>query len=307
MINLSVNIGNLSLKNPVLTASGTFGYGEEYCPYFDLNKLGGIITKTITLKPRTGNPFPRIVETPFGMLNSIGLTNVGVESFIKNKLTFLRTLDTVIIVNIAGSTVEEYLEVVKYLEQAEGIDGYEINVSCPNVKEGGVAFGSNPNITARITEKVKLLTKRCIITKLTPNVTKIVDIAHAAEQAGADAISLINTVIGMAVDIHTQKPKLATIKGGLSGPLIKPIALAKVYEVVQHINIPIIGIGGIMNHEDVLEFMITGATAVQIGTANFIDPKICEKIITNLYQYCETNNINGVHQIIASLITKRKD
>lgn len=302
MTNLSVNIGNLSLKNPILTASGTFGYGEEYRSYVDLNKLGGIITKSITLKPRAGNPFPRIAETTAGMLNSIGLANVGVESFIQNKLPFLNTLDTAIIVNIAGSTIEEYSEIAKYLEQAEGIDGYEINVSCPNVKQGGIAFGSSAKITAHIIENIRLITKRCVIVKLTPNVPNISDIAIAAEQAGADAVSLINTVIGMAVDIDTKKPKIASITAGLSGPAIKPIALAKVYEVAQVVNIPIIGIGGIMNCEDVLEFMITGATAIQIGTANFIEPQICEKIINNLYKYCERTNIKNINQIIASIL-----
>ena len=301
MIDLSVKIGNLTLKNPILTASGTFGYGEEYFPYLNLNKLGGIITKTITPKPRIGNPFPRIAETSCGMLNSIGLTNVGVEEFIRTKLPFLNALNTAIFVNIAGATIEEYSDVVKRLEQAEGIDGYEINVSCPNVKQGGVALGSDPEITARITENVKLLTKRCVITKLTPNVTKIGEIAIAAEQAGADAISLINTLIGMAVDISTRKPKLATITGGLSGPAIKPVALAKVYEVAQLVKIPIIGIGGIMNSKDVLEFLITGATAVQIGTANFIEPNICEKIIAELNQYCNAISISDINQIRSSL------
>lgn len=301
VINLSVNIGNLPLKNPILTASGTFGYGDEYAPYLDLNKLGGIITKTITLKPRVGNPFPRIAETPSGMLNSIGLANVGVGAFIRDKLPFLKTLQTAIIVNIAGATIEEYVEVVHHLEQTDGIAGYEVNVSCPNVKEGGVAFGSNPHITAQITERIRALTQRCLIIKLTPNVTSISEIACAAEQSGADAISLINTLIGMAVDIQTHKPKLATITGGLSGPAIKPIAIAKVFEVAKRVKIPIIGIGGIMNVDDVLEFMIAGATAVQIGTANFVDPPISGKIVDDLLHYCEAHQITAVHHIINSV------
>ena len=302
MTDLSVKIGNLTLKNPILTASGTFGYGEEFSPYFDLNRLGGIITKTITLKPRVGNTCPRIAETPCGMLNSIGLANVGVESFIQQKLPFLQTLDTAIIINIAGFKIDEYFQVIEYLERAEGIDGYEINVSCPNVKEGGLAFGSNPEITAKITKGVKSLTNRCVITKLTPNVTAIADIAMAAADAGADAISVMNTVVGMAVDIQSRRPKLATITGGLSGPAIKPIALAKVFEVVRRVKIPIIGIGGIMNYQDVLEFMITGAIAVQIGTANFIDPPICDEIISDLYDYCEENQISNIRQIVSSII-----
>jgi len=298
---LTVHIGNLSLKNPILTASGTFGYGQEYQSFVDLNKLGGIISKTITLKPRIGNPFPRIAETPSGMLNSIGLANVGVHTFIKDKLPFLRSLDTVNIVNVAGSTVEEYIDVIKELEGAEGIDGYEVNVSCPNVKEGGVAFGSNPKITAEITAKINAITNRCVIIKLTPNVTKISDVAVAVEQAGADAISLINTLIGMAIDVPTRKPKIATLTGGLSGPAIKPVAVAKVYEVAQRVTIPIIGIGGIMNYVDVLEFMIAGATAIQIGTANFIEPDLCDKIINDLTNYCIHENIQDIKQIISSL------
>jgi len=298
---LSVKIGNLTLKNPVLTASGTFGYGEEFAPYFNLDELGGVITKTITLKPRIGNPFPRIVETASGMLNSIGLTNVGVEAFIQHKLPFLSTLDTAIIVNVAGNTVEEYTEVIRRLEQAPGIDGYEINVSCPNVKEGGLAFGSDYGITAEITEKIKALTKRCVIIKLTPNVTRIGEIAKATEDAGADAVSLINTLVGLAVDVLTRKPKLATITGGLSGPAIKPVALAKVFEVAQTVRIPIIGIGGIMNAEDALEFLIAGATAIQVGTANFIEPAVCSQIISDLNLYCEQNNVQSIHQIISTL------
>ena len=301
MSDLSVNIGNLKLKNPVLTASGTFGYGEEYSPYFDLNRLGGLVTKTITLKPRAGNAFPRIAETAAGMLNSIGLANVGVEAFIKDKLPYLRRLDTAIVVNVAGFTVDEYGEVVRRLEDAEGINAYEINVSCPNVKEGGVIFGSNPMITARITEMIKKLTSRHVMIKLTPNVTHIEEMAIAVEKAGADSVSLINTMIGMAVDVDTRKPKIASVKAGLSGPAIKPIAIAKVFDVAQHTKLPIIGLGGIMNYRDVLEFLITGASGIQVGTANYMEPDICSRIIDDLNHYCEKNKIAQIRQIIGSL------
>jgi len=301
VIDLSVSIGNLKLKNPVLTASGTFGYGEEFSPYIDLNELGGIITKTVTLNPRIGNPFPRIAETASGMLNSIGLANVGVEKFITEKMPFLRTLETGIIVNIAGFSIDEYIEVVTRLENTDGIDAYEINVSCPNVKEGGVEFGSNEKITAEITRKIKKITNRAVIIKLTPNITKIEPVALAVQDAGADAVSLINTYIGMAVDANTRKPKLARIKGGLSGPAIKPLALAKVFDVVQIARIPVIGIGGIMTTNDVLEFMITGATAVEIGTANFINPSICHNIIHGLIDYCDLINSTDIKSIIRTL------
>lgn len=301
MNNLSVNIGSLTLKNPVLTASGTFGYGEEYSPYVDLNALGAIISKTITMKPRVGNPFPRIAETPAGMLNSIGLANVGVEAFIRDKLPFLRSLDTVNIVNVAGSTVEEYSAIIQRLEEAGGIDGYEVNISCPNVKEGGVAFGSNPSITAKITTNLRRITNRCLIIKLTPNVTRISDIARAAADAGADAVSLINTLVGMAIDVRTQRAKLATITGGLSGPAIKPVALARVYEVAQTVDIPVIGIGGIMTADDVLEFMLAGATAVQIGTANFINPDVCMTIIDELIAYCQREQLDSISNIVGAM------
>ncbi|MBN1154558.1 dihydroorotate dehydrogenase [candidate division KSB1 bacterium] len=300
-MDLSVNIGNLKLKNPILTASGTFGYGEEFSPYVDLNLLGGIVTKTLTLNPRVGNPFPRIVETSSGMLNSIGLANVGVGKFISDKLPFLARLDTKIIVNIAGFTVDEYVEVVTRLEDAEGIHAYEINVSCPNVKEGGLEFGSDPTITAEITEKIKKITDRIVIVKLTPNITKIEPIALAAEKAGADAISLINTYVGMAVDPYSRKPKLARIKGGLSGPAIKPLALAKLFDAAKVVTIPLIGIGGIMNACDVAEFMITGATAVEIGTANFVDPSVCQTIINDLTNYCIEMKIDRIQDIINQL------
>ena len=301
MSNLSVKIGQLELNNPILTASGTFGYGEEFASLLDLNRLGGLVTKAVSLEPRPGNPFPRIAETASGMLNSIGLANVGVKDFIKAKLPFLKTLRTAVIVNVAGKTVDDFAQVVATIEQGGGVDGYELNVSCPNVKEGGMAFSADPNITATVTEKARLMTDRCLIVKLSPNVTSISEIARAAEMAGADALSGMNTVVGMAVDIKTKRPKLATITGGLSGPAIKPIAIAKVFEVIQVVKIPIIGIGGIMNVNDVLEFLITGAAAIQVGTANFIDPDIAERLVTDLDEYLKRNHIPDINQIIGSI------
>ncbi len=303
MIDLSVQIGFLKLKNPVLVASGTFGYGRESEDLVDLNSLGGIITKSITLKPRAGNPPPRIAELPAGMLNSIGLANVGVEVFITQKLPFLNTLDTSIIVNVAGGSAEEYLAVVQRLEAVDGIDGYELNFSCPNVKEGGLLFSQNSKIAARVTELIRKATSRPIIVKLTPNVTKISEIADAAAGSGADAVSLINTLVGMSVDIDSRRPKIHSITGGYSGPAIKPVALAKVYEVAKNVNIPIIGIGGIMNGRDALEFIITGASAIQVGTANFIDPATGEDIIRDLIHFCEKHKKNSIKEVIGILET----
>ena len=267
----------------------------------NLNRLGGLVTKAITLKPRDGNPPPRIVETPAGMINSIGLANVGVERFITEKLPFLSQLNTVILVNVAGSTIEEYIAVVKRLESVEGIDGYEINISCPNVKHGGMAFGTEEESAYQLTTRLRKLTTRPLIVKLTPNVTHIGNIAKVVEEAGADAVSLINTVRAMMVDIHTRRPKISTIFGGLSGPAIKPIALAKVYEVYQAVKLPIIGMGGIMTCEDVIEFLLVGATAVQIGTANFIDPKICERLVDELEDYCKIHGINKISELVGGL------
>lgn len=303
MVDLSVQIGTLKLKTPVLVASGTFGYGKESEGLVNLNALGGIVTKSITLKPRDGNPPPRIVELPAGMLNSIGLANVGVEKFLAEKLPFLKSLNTSIIVNIAGSTSEEFLAVVQRMEDAEGIDGYELNFSCPNVREGGLEFSQNPEVTASVTGLVRAATPRPLITKLTPNVTQIGEIAKAAEEAGADAVSLINTLVGLSVDISSRRPRINTVTGGYSGPAIKPVALAKVYEVANCVDIPIIGIGGIMNGQDALEFIITGACAIQVGTANFIDPSIGEKIIEEISQYCEKCGIKKIEELVSTLKT----
>ena len=282
-------------------ASGTFGYASESRSLINLNRLGGIITKAITLNPRAGNPPPRIAETAAGMLNSIGLANVGVKRFISEKLPFLQTLEPAIIVNVAGSTLDEYLAVVEALESADGIAGYEINVSCPNVKRGGMQFGTDAKQVFELTQQLRHRSHRSLIIKLTPNVTNIATIAHAVQDGGADAISLINTVRGMAIDIHTRKPKIATIFGGLSGPAIKPIALAKVYEVAQVVTIPVIGLGGIMNHEDAVEFLLAGATAIQVGTATFVHPRTAEQIIDDLWQYCQINCIYKIQELVGGL------
>ncbi len=301
MADLSVQIGELRLKNPVLVASGTFGYGKESAHLTNLNALGGIITKSVTLKPRDGNPPHRIVELPAGMLNSIGLANVGVEVFIKEKLPFLNGLDTTIIVNVAGGTAEEFLAVVERLENEEGIDAYELNFSCPNVREGGMEFSQDPRVTANATAMVRKATRRPLLIKLTPNVTRISDIARAAKESGADAVALINTLVGMAVDINTRRAKINTVTGGYSGPAIKPVALAKVYEVACHVDIPIVGIGGIMNGNDALEFIITGATAIEVGTANFIDPRTGERIIGELGDYSQRNGVQSIREVVGTL------
>ena len=303
MIDTTVNLGKLIFKNPVLVASGTFGYGDECLDLIDVSKFGGIVTKSLSLKPRNGNPPPRLVETSSGMLNSIGLANIGVEKFISEKLPVLRKFNTKIVVNIAGGTIEEYEEILKRLEDQDGIDGYEINISCPNVREGGLSFGTKCETTAEITRRIRKLTKKTLIIKLTPNVTRISEFAHAVAEEGADAVSLINTLVGMAVDINTRKPKLSTVTGGLSGPAIKPVALAKVYEVASSVQIPIIGIGGIMNASDAIEFLLVGATAVQIGTANFIDPATGIDVLNGIIEFCEKHSLLSVRELIGAMQT----
>jgi dihydroorotate dehydrogenase (NAD+) catalytic subunit len=289
------------LKNPVLVASGTFGYGDECADLVDVNRLGGIVTKSLSLKPRHGNPPPRIVETASGMLNSIGLANIGVKKFIEEKLPYLNTVSTAVIANIAASTVEEYCTVLSMLDEHDRIDAYEINVSCPNVKEGGLSFGTSCPMTAEITRKLRVRTSKPLIIKLTPNVTHISEFARAVAGEGADAVSVINTVIGMAVDIDRRTPKLSTVTGGLSGPAIKPIALAKVFEVAQAVDIPIIGIGGIMTAEDAVEFLLVGASAIQVGTANFIDPNAGVQIAQQLYEYCEKHGISDISKLVGTM------
>ncbi len=300
-INLSVKIAGIELKNPVMVASGTFGYGEEYAKYIDLNKLGAIVVKGLSLTPREGNPPPRIVETAAGMLNSIGLQNIGIDSFVNDKLPFLKKFDTKVIVNFFGDSIDEYCEVAKRVDSVSGIHGLEMNISCPNKKEGWLEFGTNPDLAFRVVNAVRKNTRLPLIVKLSPNVTDITVIAKAVSDAGADAISLINTLSGMAIDIKTRKPKLANIIGGLSGPAIKPVALKMVWQVAKTIKLPIIGVGGIMTYEDAIEFMIAGASAVQIGTANFIDPASSEKIIDGLKLYCGQNSIRNINEIAGSI------
>ena len=297
----SFSIGNVEFKNRVLVASGTFGYGDEVKDLVDVNKLGGIVTKSLSWKPRDGNPPRRIVETPSGMLNSIGLANVGVHAFIREKLPYLRTLKTKIVVNIAASSVQEYCDVLTLLDTQEGVDAYEINVSCPNVKEGGLNFGTDCRMTREITAQLRPLTRKPLIIKLTPNVTHISEFARVVEDAGADAVSVINTLVGMAVDVRTRKPKLSTVTGGLSGPAIKPIALAKVYEVAQAVKIPVFGIGGIQSAEDAIEFLLVGATAVQVGTMNFVDATASARIVEEIREFAEKENLDDVGKLVGAL------
>ena len=297
---MAVNLGRLKLNNPIMTASGTFGYGEEYAGYVDLNKLGAVVVKGLSIKPRLGNPPPRVMETTGGMLNSIGLQNIGVDAFIEEKLPFLRKYDTAVIANIYGETYEEFKQVAKKLSEAKGVHALEVNISCHNVKKGGVSFGTDPKIAARVTSTVKDETGLPIIVKLTPNVTDIAAVAMAVEKAGADIISLINTITGMSVDLKTRKPHLKNITGGLSGPAIKPVALRMAWQVLQKVSIPVIGIGGIMTAEDALEFLILGAKAVQIGTANFVNPYATIDIIEGIKIYLADNKIKDINDIIGT-------
>jgi dihydroorotate dehydrogenase (NAD+) catalytic subunit len=300
----SWTLRGIKFKNRVFVASGTFGYGDEAGELVDVNRLGGVFTKSLSYNPRIGNPPPRIVETPSGMLNSIGLANIGVRAFIEQKLPYLRDLDTRILANIAASSVQEYCDVLGLLEEQKGISGYEINVSCPNVREGGLSFGTDCTATSKIASRLRAMTDKPLIIKLTPNVTHISEFARAVEEAGADAISVINTVIGMAVDIKTRKPRLSTVTGGLSGPAIKPIALAKVYEAAQAVRIPVFGIGGISTVEDAVEFLLVGASAVQIGTMNFVDPSISVKIVDGLFRYACERDISDLGQLVGALDAK---
>lgn len=301
----SFKLRDVEFKNRVLVASGTFGYGDEVPDLVDISLLGGIMTKSLSMKPRDGNPNPRITETASGMLNSIGLANIGVHKFIEEKLPVLRRFDTRIIANIAASSVEEYCAVLELLDAQPGVHGFEINVSCPNVKEGGLSFGTDPSLVSRITRELRSRTTKPLIIKLTPNVTHISEFARACEAEGADAVSVINTVIGMAVNIHKRTPKIATTTGGLSGPAVKPIALAKVYETVNAVKIPVIGIGGIVSWEDAAEFLIVGASMVQIGTANFINPATGVSVADGLKDFCAKNGLNDVAGLVRTLQTNR--
>jgi len=301
---LSVDIGGLKLKNPVITASGTFGYGTELTPFFDPSLLGAIIVKGLSLKPIPGNPPPRIAETPCGLLNAIGLANIGIQAFIEEKLPMLTKIEAPVITNIYGHTVKEYADLAKKIEKVEGIAAIEINISCPNVEKGGMAFGTDPDTAAMVTGQVVSNTTKPVVVKLTPNVTDIATIARAVESAGAQAISVTNAILGMAVDVTTRRPKLANIVGGLSGPAIKPIALYLVHKVVAAVRIPVIGLGGIMDYRDALEFLLVGARAIQVGTASFVNPKTAIEIVHGLTDFCSREKVSNINQIIGGLKTK---
>ncbi len=303
--NLEVEIAGIKLKNPVITASGTFGYGQEYAAFIDLNKLGAMILKGIFLNPKMGNPPPRIIETPSGMLNSIGLQGAGVEVLINEKLSYLKKINTPIIINICGDTIEEYIELARRLGEVstdKKIAALEINISCPNVQGEGMVWGTDPRLTYQIVNNIRKVTTLPLIVKLSPNVTNIKTIAQAAEEGGADGLSLINTLFGMVVDINSQKPKLTNVSGGLSGPAIKPVALWMVWQVFQTVDIPIIGIGGIVKAEDALEFIIVGARAIEIGTANFMNPNVTIEIIEGIEKYLIEKNIKNINELVGSLI-----
>ena len=301
MANLNINIGKLQLKNPVMTASGTFGYGSEYSDFLDLSRIGGIIVKGTTIRARQGNPYPRMAETYSGMLNAVGLQNKGVDYFISHIYPTVKDFDTNIIVNVSGSTVEEYVETAEKLNFLEKIPAIELNISCPNVKEGGMAFGTSCMSAAQVVKAVRRVYKNELIVKLSPNVTDISEIALAVEAEGADSVSLINTLLGMAIDSEKRIPVLSTITGGLSGPAVKPIALRMVWQVASAVKIPVIGLGGIMNAADAIEFMLAGATAIQIGTANFIDPTVTIKVIDGINEYLDRHHFKSVTDIIGAL------
>jgi len=301
MANLNINIGKLQLKNPVMTASGTFGYGTEYSDFMDLSRIGGIFVKGTTLRDRQGNPYPRMAETPSGMLNAVGLQNKGVDYFIDHIYPTVKDIDTNIIVNVSGSAIEDYVEIAEKLNYLEKIPAIELNISCPNVKEGGMAFGTSCLSASQVVRDVRRVYKNDLIVKLSPNVTDISEIALAVEAEGADSVSLINTLLGMAIDSERRKPVLSTITGGLSGPAVKPIALRMVWQVAKVVKIPVIGLGGIMNAADAIEFMLAGASAIQIGTANFIDPTVSVKVVDGINEYLDRKGFKSVTEIIGAL------
>ncbi|MDJ0720010.1 MAG: dihydroorotate dehydrogenase [Desulfobacterales bacterium] len=304
---MGIDIAGLHLKNPVMTASGTFGYGGEFKDLVDLNRLGAIIVKGLSLRPTAGNPPPRIVETPAGMLNAIGLENIGIEAFRKTRLKFLRRLETPVIVNLYGQQAEDYEALADIVDETPDIAAVEVNISCPNVKAGGIAFGVSAAAAGDLTARIRARTAKPLIVKLSPNVTDIVPIAQAAAAAGADALSLINTITGMAVDIENRRPKLANITGGLSGPAIRPVAVRMVWQAARAVDIPVIGIGGIMNHRDALEFFIAGASAVQVGTANFVNPGASMAILDGLEDYMRAHGIADISDLVGSLETATAD
>ncbi len=298
---LAVEIAGIKLRNPVMPASGTFGYGEEFAPYLDLEGIGAIVTKGLSLNPKAGNPTPRIAETCGGMLNAIGLQNVGIDAFIEQKLPFLRSVDTPVVVNFFGNTLDEYGQVAEKLADLPEVAGLELNISCPNVKKGGIVFGTDPRAAAEVVSLVRSKSRKPLIVKLTPNVTDITLIARAAEEAGADAICCINTLTGMSVDVKTRRPRLANRTGGLSGPAVRPVAVRMVHQVVQAVSVPVIGVGGIATAHDALEFLIVGATAVQVGTANFVDPRAMLDIVEGLSAFCVEGGIRDIREVIGSL------
>lgn len=302
MANISVKVGALELRNPILTASGTFGYGPEFEPFIDLNRLGGYIVKGTTLNPREGNPYPRMVETPSGMLNAVGLQNKGVDYFIEHIYPEIsERYSSHLIVNVSGAKTEDYAETARRLNALEKISAIEVNISCPNVKEGGMAFGTTTTGAAEVTKAVRAVYDKTLIVKLSPNVTNIAEIAKAVEAEGADSVSLINTLMGMSIDVERRQPHLSTITGGLSGPAVRPVAVRMVWQTARAVNIPVIGLGGIMNGRDAIEFMLAGATAVEIGTANFIDPMVTMKVIDYMEDYCERHGIKDINEIIGCI------
>ena len=301
MVNLNVNIGNLALKNPVLTASGTFGYGTEFSDFIDLSRLGGFIVKGTTLEPREGNPYPRMAETPSGMLNAVGLQNKGVDYFIEKIYPTISGIDSKVIVNVSGAKIDDYVGVCRKLAERTEIEAIEVNISCPNVKQGGMAFGTTAAGAAQVTRAVRQAFPGTVIVKLSPNVTDITEIARAAEAEGADAVSLINTLMGMAIDVERRRPCLSTVTGGLSGPAVRPVAVRMVWQTKRAVKIPVVGLGGTMNGRDALEFILAGATAVQVGTANFIDPAVTVKIIDYIEEYCQRHGVSDINDLIGAL------
>lgn len=301
MVNLNVNIGSLSLKNPVLTASGTFGYGIEFSDFIDLERLGGFIVKGTTLEPRQGNDYPRMAETPSGMLNAVGLQNKGVDYFIDYIYPEIRHLDSKIIVNVSGATPDDYAEVCRRIAERTSIEAVEINISCPNVKQGGMAFGTTTAGASQVTKAVRAAFPGMVIVKLSPNVTDVTEIARAVEAEGADAVSLINTLMGMAIDVERMRPCLSTVTGGLSGPAVRPVAVRMVWQTAKAVSIPVIGLGGIMTGRDALEFILAGATAVEIGTANFIDPAVTVKVLEYIEEFCDRHGVKDINELIGAI------
>lgn len=301
MVNLKVKLGRMELKNPVMTASGTFGYGSEYADFIDLSRIGGIVVKGTTLRDRQGNLYPRMAETPSGMLNAVGLQNKGVEYFINNIYPEIKDFDTSLFVNVSGSTIEDYIITAEKLNDLDKIPGIELNISCPNVKEGGMAFGTSCLSAAQVVKEVRRVYKNELMVKLSPNVTDICEIARAVEAEGADSVSLINTLLGMAINAEKRKPVLSTVTGGLSGPAVKPVALRMVWQVAKAVKVPVVGMGGIMNATDAIEFILAGASAIQIGTANFIDPTVSVKVLEGIEEYLIRHNYSDINQIVGAL------